>query len=116
MGSQYYWIFHHHPVALLGYMEIAEGYPPTERQVADLMARTGYPRNAFRSLARHARLDLHHRDELHQVLDRLPLTSRHAAIVGVSALQTVHLASLALEELVARDATVAAREDDPAGG
>ena len=101
VGSQYYWIFHYHPVALLGYMEIAEGYPPTAQQVETLIARTGYPANAFRSLSRHARLDLHHRDDLHEVLDSLPLTPQHSAIIGMSALQSVHLASLAIGEISA---------------
>ena len=29
VGSQYYWILHHHPVAFLGYVALMEGYPPT---------------------------------------------------------------------------------------
>ena len=106
VGSQYYWIFHYHPVALLGYMEVAEGYPPTIEQIEKLMAATGYPREAFRSLRRHARLDIHHRAELHEVLDSLPLTPAHTAIIGVSAMESVHLASRAIREIVERYTTV----------
>lgn len=100
VGSQYYWIFHYHPVALLGYMEIMEGYPPTERWVRDLIAATGLPQHAFRSFSRHARLDIHHRHDLHAVLDDLPLSADHVAIIGVSALQSAHLAARALREVV----------------
>jgi hypothetical protein len=100
VGSQYYWIFHYHPVALLGYMEIMEGYPPPEDWVSDLIAATGLPRQAFRSFSRHARLDIHHRHDLHAVLDNLPLSPEHAAIIGVSALQSAHLAARALREVV----------------
>jgi hypothetical protein len=100
VGSQYYWIFHYHPVALLGYMEIMEGYPPTEEWVDELIAATGFPRQAFRGLSRHARLDIHHRHDLHAVLDDLPLSADHVAIIGVSALQSVHLAARALREVV----------------
>jgi hypothetical protein len=100
VGSQYYWIYHYHPVALLGYMEIMEGYPPTDEWVRELIAATGLPRQAFRSFDRHARLDIHHRHDLHAVLDDLPLSADHAAIIGVSALQSAHLAARALREVV----------------
>lgn len=104
VGSQYYWIFHHHPVALLGYIEVLEGYPPNVEQIEKLMKVTGYPREAFRSLLRHARLDLQHRDDLHEVLDNLPLMPEHWAIIGVSAFQTIHLASSILQEVVEQGA------------
>src|SRR2546429_520773 len=29
VGAQYYWIRHHHPVALLGYVAVLEGRPPS---------------------------------------------------------------------------------------
>ncbi len=29
VGSQYYWIYHWHPVCLLGYISFLEGDPPT---------------------------------------------------------------------------------------
>jgi hypothetical protein len=102
VGSQYYWIYHYHPVALLGYIAVMEGYPPTEQQVDELVARTGYPRDAFRTMLRHARLDPHHRDDLDRLLDSLPLAPEHVAVIGNSALQTVHLGSRAVREVVDR--------------
>ena len=89
IGMQYYWIEHFHPVALLGYMELAEGYPPSNEQIEDLRERTGFRKEAFRSLRRHAVLDLDHREELHEVLDSLPLSSSLTSLVGLNALECV---------------------------
>jgi hypothetical protein len=100
VGSQYYWINHYHPVALFGYIAVMEGYPPTEQQVDDLVARTGFPKAAFRTMLRHAKLDPGHRDDLDRALDALPLTPEQVSVVGVSALQTVHLGSQAVREVV----------------
>jgi hypothetical protein len=106
VGSQYYWIYHYHPVALLGYIAVMEGYPPTEEQVDSLVARTGYPHAAFRTMLRHAKLDPHHRDDLDRLLDSLPLTPEQVSVIGVSALQTVHLGSRAVQEVVNRFDTI----------
>jgi hypothetical protein len=100
VGSQYYWIHHYHPVALFGYIAVMEGYPPTEEQVDDLVARTGFPRSAFRTMLRHAKLDPGHRDDLDRMLDTLPLTPEQVSVVGMSALQTVHLGSQAVRDVV----------------
>lgn len=102
VGSQYYWIFHHHPVALLGYIAVMEGYPPTVGQVDELVARTGHPRTAFRTMLRHAQLDPRHRDDLDELLDGLPLGPRHAALVGVSAFHTVDLGCRAIHDVLER--------------
>jgi hypothetical protein len=100
VGAQYYWIFHAHPVALFGYMQVMEGYPPTVEQVDALVARTGHPRAAFRMLARHSHLDLAHRDELHAVLDSLPLTPAQSALIGTSALQSILFGGQAIHDLI----------------
>jgi hypothetical protein len=100
VGAQYYWIEHYHPVALLGYLEVSEGYPPTKELVAEMVAKTGYPRTAFRALARHAALDVRHRRDLHRTIDGLPLTPTQEALVGLSAIQTVQLWNQALGEIL----------------
>ncbi len=100
IGAQYYWIAHYHPVALFGYMELAEGYPPTRAQVDTMIRATGYPPEAFRSLRRHAYLDLQHREELHAVLDSLPLLPEHMTVIGINAMQSVELASRAIDEIL----------------
>lgn len=106
VGAQYYWIFHFHPVALLGYIAVLEGTPPVAAQVEHVAARTGVPLKAFSTLLRHARLDPFHRDDLDRALDRLPLTSEHAALLGMSAFHTVRWLGLVVEEAIGAAAEV----------
>ena len=99
VGAHYYWIRHYHPVALLGYIAVLEGYPPDPVEVQGLVERTGLPQEAFRTLAAHAELDQHHRDELLAAIDALPLSEAQEHVVGVSAVYTVHMTACALEEV-----------------
>jgi hypothetical protein len=99
VGSQYYWIFHVHPVALLGYIAVLEGYPPSKSLIDDLIVRTGHPRKAFRTLIAHSGLDPGHRDDLDAALDRLPLTGTHAALVGLNAISSIHMLAGIIDEV-----------------
>lgn len=99
-GSQYYWVRHSHPVALLGYLAFMEGSPPSPGLIESLIARTGYPREAFRTLAEHGELDSHHRDELDTVIDSLPLSREHEVLLGLSAMSTARLVTISIEEVV----------------
>jgi hypothetical protein len=104
VGAQYYWALHHHPVAMLGDMMVREGYPSGPEAVEELVARTGHPRAAFRTLERHSRLDQHHRDELIELIDGLRLEEEHHTLMGVSALHTVDMVIRANHELLDRAA------------
>lgn len=99
-GAQYYWILHYHPVALLGYITVMEGYPPTREHLETAIARAGLPRDGLRTYLHHAALDPHHRDELHDVLDALPLSAEQESLVGLSSLHTVELVTCAFEALI----------------
>jgi len=99
VGAQYYWILHYHPVALLGYIAVLEGYPPTIELMNDLVDRTGYSRAAFRTLIAHAELDPGHRQELDTLLDGLPLTHEQSTVMGLSAIASVQILALAIDEL-----------------
>jgi hypothetical protein len=101
VGSQYYWIHHHHPVAFLGFVALMEGYPPTPELIETLLARTGYPREAFTTYVEHAELDPGHRDHLDRTLDALPLDAAHEEAIGISAIATAALAATSLRELIA---------------
>jgi heme oxygenase-like protein len=105
LGAQYYWIFHHHPVALLGFLEL-EAYHPRTSTLERLIERTALPRDGFRQLLLHAKLDEAHGKELNRVLDSLPLECEHEQLIGLSALQTIALFSDAV--LDALDEPVAA--------
>jgi Iron-containing redox enzyme len=99
VGAQYYWVLHYHPVALLGWIGLLEGYPPTPRLIGELMDGTGYRPEAFRTLAAHSELDLDHGDELFEALDRLALTTEQRGAIGSNAISSVHLLAQALDEV-----------------
>jgi Iron-containing redox enzyme len=100
VGSQYYWILHYHPIAFLGFVAVMEGYPPTSELIETLVARTGHPREAFRTYVEHSELDPGHRDHLDRTIDRLPLEPHHEVALGLSAIATAGFAARALEELL----------------
>jgi hypothetical protein len=88
IGSQFFWITQSHPVAILGFLWL-EAYPPQAPAVELLIEKTGLPREGFRQLLLHSKLDVLHGEELHQVLDSLPLEPRHEQLIALSALQTI---------------------------
>lgn len=109
VGAQYYWIFHDHPIALVGYMAALEGGVASEGVLEDFITRTGLRREGFRTLLLHARVDPQHEADLDDLVDRLPLTPRHAAAIGTSAVSTISsLAMLTREVLDHADERIAA--------
>ncbi|MYU21047.1 iron-containing redox enzyme family protein [Streptomyces sp. SID8352] len=112
-GAPYYWVEHHHPAVLLGYMAALEGNAPAGWLAEHLAAGTGLPDAAFRTLRAHAALDSAHVAALDRVLDRLPLTGPQRTAVSVGALHTVSGLARLLSELAARPARTAAA---PSGG
>jgi heme oxygenase-like protein len=96
IGAQYFWIFHYHPVAILGYLEL-EAYHPRPDTVELLIEKTGLPRDGFRQLVLHAKLDAVHARDLHRVLDSLPLEPQHEQLIGLSA---VHSMSLLIDAML----------------
>jgi hypothetical protein len=99
-GSQYYWVLHYHPVALLGYLAFMEGSPPTPELIDDLRARTGHPHAAFRTLVKHGELDPGHSEEIDRVIDSLPLAREHETVLGLSAMSSAAYLTRALEEVL----------------
>jgi Iron-containing redox enzyme len=99
LGAQYFWIFHYHPVALLGFLEL-EAYHPHRPTLECFIEKTGLPRDGFRQLLLHAKLDAAHAAELHRVLDSLPLEPHHEQLIGLSALQTIGLLAEAWLDVV----------------
>jgi hypothetical protein len=87
-GAQYYWVEHHHPVMLLGYILVLEGNAPAPWLANRLAELTGFPVAAFRTVRDHAELDSEHVAALDGLLDALPLTPAQEAALAVSALRT----------------------------
>ncbi len=100
VGSHYYWARHCHPVAILGYIAVMEGHPPSPELIDRLVAGSGYPRAAFRAFAVHGELDLEHRADLYDAIDGLPLEPAQESLMGLAAMATVELLTRSLEEIV----------------
>lgn len=105
VGAQYYWVLHAHPVAVLGYLAVAEGGASTPSTVRRLQEATGHPIAAFRTLTEHADLDPTHGDEVYEVIDELPLTRSLEQLITMSALSSAGLMARALEEVLESDAS-----------
>ena len=88
IGTLAFWIWHRHPVAILGLLAL-EAFHPHGPTVESLIVTTGLPRDGFRQLLLHSKLDAHHAKELHRVLDALPLQREHEELIAVAALQTM---------------------------
>jgi hypothetical protein len=99
VGSQYYWVLHAHPVALLGYATLVEG-SPVEPAALEYLERAGIPREGLRTLYLHAELDVGHGAEAGRFLDSLPLTVEQLRLIGLSAMHSVEQLSLVIDEVV----------------
>ncbi len=89
VGSQYYWIHHFNPVAMLGYIAVMEGEPPKTAFIEGVIRRTQLPAEAFSSFLLHAKIDPAHRADLDALLDSFLLSADQHMIIGLSALQTI---------------------------
>lgn len=99
VGAHYYWIYHHHPVALLGYIAAVETHPPPLGFTERLRARTGFPKEAYGTIARRELTDPRRIGEFYALIDALPLTRRQETLIGLSALHTVNAGVDVLEEI-----------------
>lgn len=102
VGAQYYWIQHFHPAALLGYMAVLEGSPPSPAVVEQLIERTGFDRRAFRALREHSVVDERHGDEVFALVDAIAPTPPLSTVLGLSGLHTVGAMAAVMDEIVER--------------
>jgi hypothetical protein len=91
-----------HPVSIMGYLILIEGYPPLVEQLEDIRLRTGAPTTAFRCLKAHAEDDPTHLAELNQTLDEMELGLDQKAAVAMSAFAAIEGVAAMFEELLQR--------------
>jgi hypothetical protein len=108
VGAQYFWMLHVHPVTILGYLIVLEGYPPLGEQLEAIRVRTGLPETAFRCLKSHAEDDPDHIAALNRTLDLMPLTPDQEKFIALSAFHTIDAVASVFEELL--DAHTASRD------
>jgi hypothetical protein len=99
VGSQYYWLNHHHPIMLMGYITVLEAFPPSKQRVDEIRDRSGVPEAAFRTLRIHGELDPTHSAEIDDTLNELPLGKTHLEMIGVSVLHTCEWLSRSVQSL-----------------
>lgn len=88
VGTQYYWIEHAHPVALLGYIAVLE-QPAETAFLMEVHERTGIPLSSMSCHLNHAELDPDHVAEFDALLDTLPLSREQEELITVSAIATI---------------------------
>lgn len=98
--AQYFGITQVHPVAIMGYLILMEGYAPLKSQLDEIQIRSGAPATAFRCLRRHAEDDPQHLAELNSALDEMSLNSDQTRAVGMSAFAAIEGLASMFEELV----------------
>ena len=100
VGAQYFWMAQAHPVAIMGYLILMEGYAPLASQLDDIRVRSGAPASAFRCLKRHAEDDPEHLADLNRTLDCMNLNLEQARAVGMCAFAAIDGLSEMFEELM----------------
>ncbi|MDO6445914.1 iron-containing redox enzyme family protein [Colwellia sp. 1_MG-2023] len=99
IGSQYYMIRHQHPVAIMGYLACLETHPPTIEYVEGLIEKSGLPAAAFSGLMHHAKIDPHHKQDIINTLNSLPLTEKQYQLVERSAFLSLRYVALMMEDV-----------------
>ena len=99
VGTQYYWIHHQNPLAMLGYIAVMEGTPATPEFFEEVAARNSLPMEAISSLVTHAKIDPTHVADLDAMIDQLALTPEEAGVVGLSAIRTLGQLTVILREI-----------------
>lgn len=107
VGAQYFWMMHAHPVAIMGYLVLMEGYAPLAAQLEEIRVRTGAPASAFRCMMRHAEDDPEHLTELNRTLDDMDLSVEQSRAVGMCAFAAIEGLAAMFEELLERRAETA---------
>lgn len=110
VGAQYFWMMHVHPVAIMGYLVLMEGYAPLASQLEDIRVRSGAPATAFRCLKRHAEDDPEHLAALNSTLDAMDLGVAQARAVAMCAFAAIEGLAAMFEELQ-RGAAAGYREE-----
>jgi len=64
-----------------------------------MMKRTGFPKAAFRTLAEHSSLDVHHLEELNSTFDELPISRMQESWITLNAMCTVRKCAQILDSI-----------------
>ena len=108
MGTLHFWVLHTHPVAVLAYFYVVERSAASARMLDFMAESAGIPRDAMRTLYRHAEIDVAHGQELEELVDGLPLTAAHHELLALSATTVVRQLARHMERMIGRAEEVTA--------
>ena len=100
VGAQYYYIYHHHPLSVLGYIAVLENAPMDPAYLDEIAERNAIPRECLDTLYKHAELDPGHKADLDRFIDSLNLNKDQAGLIGTSAMFTATHYGQALAEIL----------------
>lgn len=113
IGAQHFWMNHAHPVTVMAYLVLMEGYAPIPAQLDLIQVRSGAPATAFRCLVKHAEDDPSHIEDLNRTLDSMRLTLLQTEALGMAAFSAIDNTAALFDELIARsDSPVGNAEKD----
>jgi hypothetical protein len=102
IGTQLFLVRRVHPVAAVAYFHVVERDVAPTRMVDWLADSAGVPRDALRTLHRHAVIDVAHGRELAALVDDLPLTDAHRTLLATTTTTVVRQLARVIEGVVAR--------------
>ncbi len=70
LGVQFSLIATAHPISILGYVFVLEGYQPEAKTIYDIAERFSLPREGFRTILYHLDIDKEHRKPIVELIDR----------------------------------------------
>ena len=70
LGVQFSLIATAHPISILGYVFVLEGYQPEAKTIYELAERFSLPREGFRTILYHLDIDKEHRKPIVELIDR----------------------------------------------
>jgi hypothetical protein len=99
IGSQYYLIDFCHPCSFLGYLALFEGHPLPLPELEHVVSVSKAPADVWSTYRMHAEVDPWHREELEEMLDRIPNDSFLRGAIVTNGLRSAEYYCQALEEL-----------------
>lgn len=102
VGSQYYWIRHHSPLSILGYIAVLECHPTPGAELRRIAQNARVPEGALSTLLHHANVDGDHRSALFHAIQSLELAREDEAVIRRVALEALGMLREIFEEASGR--------------
>lgn len=99
-GCAYYSIRNESPWAVLGYIAVMEGSPPSDATLDDVAKACDVPSSALRTLKIHGDLDVGHIDELYDFIDSCVFSEYEYLAINRMAIMTINSYAAAMHSVL----------------